>query len=181
MSRYVSRYARSGGLFNGFRSFFESVSRYWSIESSNRACIQLILKGLEINRFGYATASSKTRYATRTFNKSLWIVVLGACRSSEPRKRVISFGQCGNPYITRWSQGRVHAVEGAVARTALCCGEPMVASEAPPPPWGVADRRRQTMRLGTRDQAIPQAVRPPEGRAGILPPVPVFRNAPESV
>jgi len=30
------------------------------------------------------------------------------------------------------------------------------------------------MRLGTRDQAIPQAVRPPEGRAGIPRLVPVF-------
>jgi hypothetical protein len=37
------------------------------------------------------------------------------------------------------------------------------------------------MRLGTRNQAIPQAVRPPEGRAGIPLLVPVFRNAPERV
>jgi hypothetical protein len=35
------------------------------------------------------------------------------------------------------------------------------------------------MRLGTRDQAIPQAIRPSEGLAALWPQVPVMKDAPE--
>lgn len=87
-----------------------------------------------------------------------------------------------------WDRKRIdplecgHAAEGAVARTALCCGETYGSlGGTSAPNRGAADRRRQAMRLGTRNQAIPQAVRPPEGRAGIPRLVPVCRNAPERV
>ena len=83
--------------------------------------------------------------------------------------------------VTKGKANQIGSEAGALARDSALLRGAHGSLGGTSAPLGVADRRRQAMRLGTRDQAIPQAICPPEGRAGIPRLVPIFRNALESV